>query len=126
MNGKPPGRTPQNLESKARPVIEAPVGLPAIDEPRLNLQVLGGEDLNTHAVEKPRSVRRNVGGLIRPVVELVVAEQPDVGHENAGIDVDPVQFVEVISAVRLGDIAISVIELPLAARGAGIVARRGL
>jgi len=68
----------------------------------------------------------DVVGLLGPVVELVIGDEADVGHEDACIDVDSVPHVEVIAAVGLGDVAIGVGEIPLAASGAGVVARRGL
>ena len=38
----------------------------------------------------------------------------------------PLQHVEVVAAVRLGDVAVRVVELPLTARRARVVARRRL
>src|SRR5262249_33718372 len=64
--------------------------------------------------------------LIGPVVELVVAEQAYVRHEYAGIYVDAVQLLEVISTVCFRDVPVGVIQLPLTAGGAGIVARSRL
>src|SRR5262245_31319486 len=69
-----PGRSPEDLYPETRGVVESAVRLPTIDQPSLDLQLRGGEDLNAYAVEKPRSVRRYVRRLVRPVVELVVAE----------------------------------------------------
>ncbi len=87
--------------------------------------MLGWKNLYTHTVEEPRSVRRNIRRLIRPVVELVVAEQPHVGHENARVHVDAVHRVEVVAAVSFGQVAVGISQIPLAARRAGVVARCG-
>src|SRR5437868_4081849 len=118
--------TPQNLSADARRLIELAVRLPSIDDPRLDLELFAWEDLNAHAVEEPRCVRRYIRGLIRPVVELIIAVESDVGHEDARIDVDAVQLVEVISAIGLRDVSISVVELPLPAPGTRVIARSGL
>src|SRR5258707_541026 len=123
---KPSIRPPQELQPKSRPTVKSTVRLPSVGEPRLNLQVFCRENLHAHAVEEPWRIRRNVGRLIRPVVELVVTEKPDVGHEDPRIDVDPMQCVEVVAAVSLRYIPVRIVELPLTARRAGIVARRCL
>src|SRR6266478_7341903 len=73
-NRQPSVRSIYNLHSKTRPVVESPVGLPAVHEPRFDFQMLGREDLHAHTIEKPWRVGRNIGRLVRPVVELVVAE----------------------------------------------------
>src|SRR5581483_7388213 len=52
----------------------------------------------------------------------VVAKQPDVRHEDTSVDIDPVQFIDVIAAVRLRDIPVSSIQVQLAARGTRIMA----
>src|SRR5579859_7708514 len=84
------------------------------------------EPLQANAIEEPRRVRRYVRRLIGPVVEVVIAPQADVAEEDAGLQVDAaVRIAEVIAAVGLRDVAIHVGELPLAARRAGVVARRG-
>ena len=119
-------RPPQDLPAHAGRVVELAVRLPAVDDPRLDLQLVAREDLDAHAVEEPRRVRRHVRRLVRPVVEVVVAAQADVRHEDAGLDVDAVQLVQVVAAVGLGDVAVGVVEVPLAARRAGVVARRRL
>src|ERR1700676_2720311 len=56
QDGKPAIRTPQDLPSDAGPIVKPSVGLPSVDEPGLNLQVCRGENLYSHAVEKPRRV----------------------------------------------------------------------
>src|SRR6185295_7396772 len=52
------------------------------------------------------------------------AEEADVRHENAGIDVDAMHRVQVDAAIRLREVAVSVIEVPLTAGRARVVARR--
>src|ERR1700732_3848597 len=79
------------------------------------------KDLNSKTSEKPRSVGRNIGRLIGPVVELVVTEQPDIRHEDAGIDVDSVERVEMISAVRFRQITVGIVQVPLPTCRAGVV-----
>ena len=86
----PGKRSVFNLPSEALPRIGRRVGLPSVDDPRLNLQMVRGENLYSHALEKPGRVGGNVGGLVGPVIEVVVAEQTDVGHEDSRIDVDSV------------------------------------
>ena len=49
-------RRPLDLATDARRVIEFAVRLPAVDDPRLDLQLLGREDLDPQAVEKPRRI----------------------------------------------------------------------
>ncbi len=124
-NVHPRSRSPLDLPAQSFPRIGRPVRLPSVDEPRLNLQVRRGEDLNSQAIEKPRRVRRNIGRLVSPVIKVVIAEKPDIRHENSRVDVDPVQRIDVITAVSLPQIAIGSIEIPLALRRARIVARRG-
>ncbi len=83
----------------------------------------GREDLHPYAIEKPWRVGRNVRRLVGPVIEVVIAEESDVRHKDSGIDVDSVQRVEVVSAIRFRNIAIGVGQVPLPACGAGIVTR---
>src|SRR5262249_22293133 len=106
-------RAPEYLDSDAGRRVELPVRLPAIHDPGLDLELVAREHLDSNAVEVPRSVRRHIGWLVRPVVEIVVAEQSDVRHEDTGVQIDPVPGVPVISAVRLGDVAIGVRQVPL-------------
>ena len=124
QHGDRPARPPQHLHSVARAFVEHAVRLPAVHEPQLDLQLVAREGLQPEPVEEPRGVGRDVRRLVRPVVEVVVAEQADVGHEDAGVQVDPVPLVPVVAAVRLRDVAVRVGEVPLAARGTGVVARR--
>src|SRR6266446_138507 len=87
-NRKPAIRTPQDLTSNAGAVVEAPVGLPSVHEPGLNLQFFSWKDLDAHSVKKPWRVRRNIRRLIGPVIEVVVAEEADVGDEDSSIHID--------------------------------------
>ena len=75
------------------------------------------------AVEEPRRVVGGVGRQVRPVLEVVVGEQADIGHEDTGVDVDAVPHVEVVAAVHLADVAQGRIEVELTLHGADIVAR---
>src|SRR5215471_14024941 len=45
--------TVQDLHSEPGPMIESSVGLPAVGEPRLDLQMLSRKNLDAHAVEEP-------------------------------------------------------------------------
>ena len=124
-NNRHPGRrTPQNLPAQPQAAVGPRVGLPAVDNPGLDLQLLGGEDLDSHAREEPRRVRRNVGRLVCPVIELIETKQTHVGQEDPGIDVNAMQRVKVIAAVGLVQVAIGIVQLPLSAGKARIVARR--
>src|SRR6266853_1243522 len=123
-DGKPADGAVQDLPAKSEPAIESTVGLPSVDDPRLDLQLLGGKYLNAHACEKPRSVRRNIRRLVGPVIKVVKAEEAYVRQEDTGIDVDPMQSIKVISAVGLVDIPVSIGQIPLPPRIAGVVARR--
>ena len=84
----------------------------------------GGENLHADSIKKPRSVRGNVRRLIGPIVEIVVAEQADVGHEDSRVDVDSVKHIEMISAIGFGNITIGTGKIPLAVAGARIIPRR--
>src|ERR1700730_17524845 len=123
---KPSMRPPQELQTKSGPTVEPSVGLPSVREPRLDFQVLCRENLDAHAIEKPRRIRGDVGRLIGTIVELVVTEKADVRHEDPRIHVDPMQCVEVVPAVGLRNIPVRIIELPLTACWAGVIARRRL
>ncbi len=57
VDRQPAIRPPEDLESDARPAVESSVGLPAVREPRLDLQVLRRKNLDANAVEKPGCVR---------------------------------------------------------------------
>src|SRR5579864_2116672 len=100
---------PLDLSSKARVTVELGIGLPAVDEPRLDLELISGKPLNSNAVKKPRSVRGNIRRLVSPVVEVVVTEQADIRHENARVDVQPMVHIEVISAPGFGKVFVGVV-----------------
>ena len=84
-----------------------------------------GKNLHPQAIEKPRRVGGNVRRLVSPVVKVVVAEQADVRQENARIDIDPIQGVDVVAAVGLCQITVRSVQIPLALGRTGIVAWRG-
>src|SRR5215472_3409835 len=117
-HGEPSIRPVQDLRSESWPVIESTVGLPPVSEPRLDLKVLCRKNLHAYAIEKPRRVGRNKRRLVRPVVKIVVTEQPDVRHEDSRVDVNAVQHIKVIAAVGLGNVAVRGIQTPLSARRA--------
>src|SRR5262249_18992951 len=89
-----------NLQSHAGRLIEFAIGLPSVDEPRLDLQFVAREDLNAYAVEEPRRVRGDIRRLIGPIVEVVITPQTDVRHENARLDIDASKRVNVITGIR--------------------------
>ena len=107
-------RHPKKLSAQARVAVVLRIGLPSVDEPGFDFQLVGGEPLNAHAVEEPRRIGGNIGRLIGPVIEIVVAEQADVRHEDSGVDIEPVVNVEVISAVSFRNILVSTLQVPLA------------
>jgi len=115
---------PENLSTQAGLAVCACVGLPTVDDPRLNLQLLGWKILNTQAVEEPRRVRRNERGLVSPVVEVVVAEEANVGHEDSGVNIEPIVHVKVVAAVRFRYVFVGGAHIPLTHSGTGIVAHR--
>ncbi len=80
-------RPPQDLSADARLAVVLAIRLPSVDQPGFELQLIGREPLDAEAVEEPGSVGRHVGRLIRPVIEAVVTEQSDIGHEDAGLEV---------------------------------------
>ena len=47
---------PQNLSTQARLAAVSAIGLPAIDDPGFNLQLIGRKPLDTYAVKEPRSI----------------------------------------------------------------------
>src|SRR5271165_5167202 len=121
-HGDPRLRAPQNLSSQTWVTVVFGVRLPSVDDPRLNLQLVGGEPLNPNAVEEPWRVRGNKGRLVRPIVEVVVAKQTDVRHENSCVDVEPMVHIEVIPAPGFREVPVSVVEVPLANACAGVIA----
>ena len=88
-------------------------------------QVLCRPPLDAQSVEEPGGVGRYERRLVGPVVEVVVAEQSDVGHENTQVDVQAVVHIEVISGIRLGEIPIGILQIPLAHRRTRVIARGG-
>src|ERR1700735_4024034 len=84
---KPFFRLPEKLSSQARVSVELGVGLPSVDEPGLDLNLVRGEPLNADPIEEPRRVGRHIRRLIGPVVEIVVTEEADVRHENTRVDI---------------------------------------
>src|ERR1035438_4156752 len=89
---------PQNLSAQSRLAVVSAIRLPAVDEPRLDLQLGSREILNAQAVEEPRRVGGDKRRLIGPVVGVVVAEQADVRNEDAAVQVEAVAYIPVISA----------------------------
>ena len=49
-------RDPQDLSAESRMPVELGVGLPAVDEPGFDLQILGGPPLNASPIEEPGCV----------------------------------------------------------------------
>src|ERR1022692_1610504 len=101
--------------------IELVIRLPSVDNPRLNLQLVSGEPLDAQSIEEPRRVGGHERRLIGPVVEVVIAEQANVRDEDSGVDVEPVVDVEVVPAPGLGNVFISVADVPLANSGAAVI-----
>src|SRR4029077_1406031 len=101
------------------------VRLPSVDEPWFDLQVFRWKNLYAHTIKKPGSIRRHIRRLISPIIEVVVAEKPDVGHKDSRVHVDPIQYVEVISTVCFRYVAVRIGEVPLAMSGAGVIPRCG-
>src|SRR5580692_12767778 len=113
----------QYLAAEARFRTVPAIGLPAVDDPWFNLQLVRGEPLNSKPVEKPRRVGRNIRRLVGPVVEVVIAEEADVRHKYSGVDVEPVIHIEVVAAVGFRKILVGATQVPLASAWAGVVAR---
>src|SRR5262249_30135863 len=86
--GQPALGPPEKLQTTSWHLVEPAVGLPAIHQPELDLEPIGGEYLNAAAIEEPRRVRRHVGHLVNPVFVVVVAAEADVREEKAGVYVD--------------------------------------
>src|ERR1022692_2984823 len=105
--------------------IELRVGLPSVDEPRFDLQLVGWEPLHAHAVKEPGRIGRHIRGLIGPIIVIVVTEETDVRHEDSCVDIESVLHVEVIPAVGFGYILVSILEIPLADSAGSSVTRAG-
>src|ERR1700685_3969926 len=93
----PGSGSPFNLPPQALSRVGRRIGLPSVDDPRLDLQVWIRKNLDSHAREEPRGIRRNIGRLVCPVIVVVITEQSDVRHEDSRVYVDPVQHVNVIT-----------------------------
>src|SRR5271157_567200 len=121
---KPRLRTPQNLSSEARRAAKPAIRLPSVDDPRFNLQFLGGEPLYAYAIEEPWRVRRHVRWLVGPVIEVVVTEQADIGDEDSSINVQAIVHIPVVPAPCFRHVAVRAAKRPLAATRAGIISWR--
>src|SRR5260370_18547 len=71
-------RTVQNLSAQSGPAAESAVGLPSVNDPGLNFQFVGGKPLDAQPIEKPGRVGGHIGGLVCPVVEVVITKEADV------------------------------------------------
>src|ERR1019366_3815578 len=121
------GWPPEDLPAKSRATVEFAVRLPAVDEPGFKLQLVRREPLGAETGEKPRRVRRNVRGLIAPVVEAVVTVQTDERHEDTGLEIQTVLHVHVVTGITFREVPVGVGEIPLAvcAGVAGVVTWNG-
>src|SRR5262249_11889103 len=70
--------TPGDLSTDSRSLVELAIRLPTVNEPGLNLQFVGWEDLDSKPVEEPGSVGGNKRGLVGPIIKIVKTPQPDV------------------------------------------------
>ena len=118
--------TPHDLAAQAAVAVVSAIGLPAVDDPGFDLQLVCHEVLDTDAVEEPGCVGRHIRRLVGPVVEVVVTEEADVGNEDAGVHVQAVTYIPVIAAPRLREVLVGVFQIPLATVVAGVVAHGGL
>src|ERR1700682_637824 len=112
------------MPPQACPAAEPAIGLPSVDDPRLNLQFVGRKPLNSHPVKEPGSVGRHIRWLVSPVIEVVVAEQSNVGHENSRIQIEAVVHIPVVASVCLGHVLIRTAKIPLSPSRAGVIAWR--
>ena len=92
---------PQDLSAQSRLAVVTRIRLPAVNDPRFDLQLGCREILDAKAVEKPRRVRGYEGRLISPIVKIVVAKQADIGNKNSGVYVQPMSYIPVISTPAL-------------------------
>jgi hypothetical protein len=51
-------RSIENLKPESGHAVELGIGLPAVDDPGLDLELVGGKDLDPDTVEEPRGVVR--------------------------------------------------------------------
>src|SRR5208282_3977197 len=110
-------RAVQNLSSQTGSVAIAGIGLPSVDEPRLNLQFVGGKPLDPDTIEEPGCVRRYIRRLISPVIEVPVAE-------DSRVDVETMVHVEVVPAVGFTKVLIRATKVPLTASHAAVIPGR--
>src|SRR5580658_6065602 len=103
--------------------VVAGIRLPAIDDPWLDLQLCRREVLDAKAIEKPRCIRRNKRGLISPIIEVVITKQSNIRNEDTRVDVQAVGNIPVISAPSLGNVPVSIGQVPLTAVYAAVIAR---
>src|SRR6266849_5349547 len=104
------GWTPSYLTTNSGRLVELAIRLPTIDEPRFDLQLIAGKNLDAHSVEEPRSVGRNERRLVSPIIEVIETPKSDVRQKYSRINVDAMHLVYVITTVSLRDVAISVIK----------------
>src|SRR6185312_16780251 len=112
-----------DLVTDAGELVELAVGLPTVDEPELDLEAIGQEELQPSAVEEPRRVVGGERRLIAPVFVLRVGEEADVREEEADVEVDAAQLVPVVDGVRFGQVAHRRQEIVLAVVRREVVAR---
>src|SRR5271154_6449671 len=98
------------------------VGLPSVNEPRLDFQLSRGEPLNAHTVEEPGCIRRHIRRLVSPIIVIIVTEQANIRHEDSRVDIESVIDIEVVSAERLRNVLVCATEVPLANPEAGVIA----
>ena len=115
-------RPPQDLTTDTDAIVELRIRLPPVDDPGLDLQTIGRKHLHAQPVEEPGRIVRCKRRLVRPVLRIVVRKEPDVGHEETGINIDPVPDIEVISRIGLAEVAIRIREIELSVKRAEVVA----
>src|ERR1700734_4122091 len=73
---------PKNLSSESHVGVVFGIGLPSIDDPRLDLQRIRGKPLDSQSIEEPGRIRWHVRRLVGPIVIVVIAEQANVGNKD--------------------------------------------
>lgn len=114
---------PEDLPTNSWSTVEFTVRLPTIDEPRFDLEFIGGKPLNPRPVKVPWCIRRNIRWLITPVIKVIVAKQTNVRQKEPRLNVDTMLHVHVVSTPGFSDVAVSVGEIPLAYGRTGVVPR---
>src|SRR5262249_53859843 len=71
-----------NVGTKTRHRVELTIALPSIDDPGLDLKMLGRKDLYTHPIEEPGSIVGSIGSLVFPVLYLEIRIKTDIGKEK--------------------------------------------